>query len=387
MKSYCHIFAVAAVSLASASFSLSAIAQTVIPQAPEVAAKGHILIDFDTGKVLSEHNADMSLAPASLTKMMTSYVIGTELKNGNITNEDMVTISENAWAKNFPGSSLMFIEVGTKVSVADLNKGIIIQSGNDACVALAEHIAGSESAFVDLMNAHAQRLGMTNSRFGNSHGLPSAENYSTPRDMAKLSAALIRDVPDEYAIYAEKEFTYNNIKQYNRNSLLWDRSLEVDGIKTGHTSEAGFSLITSATRDGMRLVSVVMGTNSERARQAENKKLLTYGFRFFETFSPYQAGEKFAEQRIWQGEKENIQLGILQSAQVTIPRGQRKNLQADFTLNQQLLAPITKGQQVGTIYLKLNGEDIATYPLVALEDVAKGGFFSRMIDYIKMQFN
>lgn len=387
MKSYCHIFAVAAVSLASASFSLSAIAQTVIPQAPEVAAKGHILIDFDTGKVLSEHNADMSLAPASLTKMMTSYVIGTELKNGNITNEDMVTISENAWAKNFPGSSLMFIEVGTKVSVADLNKGIIIQSGNDACVALAEHIAGSESAFVDLMNAHAQRLGMTNSRFGNSHGLPSAENYSTPRDMAKLSAALIRDVPDEYAIYAEKEFTYNNIKQYNRNSLLWDRSLEVDGIKTGHTSEAGFSLITSATRDGMRLVSVVMGTNSERARQAENKKLLTYGFRFFETFSPYQAGEKFAEQRIWQGDKENIQLGILQSAQVTIPRGQRKNLQADFTLNQQLLAPITKGQQVGTIYLKLNGEDIATYPLVALEDVAQGGFFSRMIDYIKMQFN
>lgn len=387
MKSYCHIFAVAAVSLASASFSLSAIAQTVIPQAPEVAAKGHILIDFDTGKVLSEHNADMSLAPASLTKMMTSYVIGTELKNGNITNEDMVTISENAWAKNFPGSSLMFIEVGTKVSVADLNKGIIIQSGNDACVALAEHIAGSESAFVDLMNAHAQRLGMTNSRFGNSHGLPSAENYSTPRDMAKLSAALIRDVPDEYAIYAEKEFTYNNIKQYNRNSLLWDRSLEVDGIKTGHTSEAGFSLITSATRDGMRLVSVVMGTNSERARQAENKKLLTYGFRFFETFSPYQAGEKFAEQRIWQGDKENIQLGILQSAQVTIPRGQRKNLQADFTLNQQLLAPITKGQQVGTIYLKLNGDDIATYPLVALEDVAKGGFFSRMIDYIKMQFN
>ncbi|SEI01415.1 D-alanyl-D-alanine carboxypeptidase (penicillin-binding protein 5/6) [Rheinheimera pacifica] len=387
MKSYCHIFAVAAVSLASASFSLSAIAQTVTPQPPEVAAKGHILIDFDTGKVLSEHNADMSLAPASLTKMMTSYVIGTELKNGNITNEDMVTISENAWAKNFPGSSLMFIEVGTQVSVADLNKGIIIQSGNDACVALAEHIAGSESAFVDLMNAHAERLGMTSSRFGNSHGLPSAENYSTPRDMAKLSAALIRDVPDEYAIYAEKEFTYNNIKQYNRNSLLWDRSLEVDGIKTGHTSEAGFSLITSATRDGMRLVSVVMGTNSERARQAENKKLLTYGFRFFETFSPYQAGEKFAEQRIWQGDKENIQLGILQSAQVTIPRGQRKNLQADFTLNQQLLAPITKGQQVGTIYLKLNGEDIATYPLVALEDVAQGGFFSRIIDYIKMQFN
>jgi serine-type D-Ala-D-Ala carboxypeptidase (penicillin-binding protein 5/6) len=385
MNSYCHIFSVAAISFAS--LSLSAQAQSIMPQPPEVAAKGHILVDFDTGKVLAENNADMSLAPASLTKMMTSYVIGTELKKGNINNSDMVTISENAWAKNFPGSSLMFIEVGSQVSVADLNKGIIIQSGNDACVAMAEHIAGSESAFVDLMNAHAQRLGMHSSRFGNAHGLPSAENYSTPRDMAILSAALIRDVPEEYALYAEKEFTFNNIKQYNRNSLLWDRSLEVDGIKTGHTDEAGYSLITSATRDGMRLISVVMGTSSERARQAENKKLLSYGFRFFETFVPYQAGEKFAEQRIWQGDKENIQLGILQAVQVTIPRGKRNDLQADFTLNQQLIAPINKGQQVGSIFLKLNGEDIATYPLVALEDVEEGGFFSRMIDYIKMQFN
>jgi serine-type D-Ala-D-Ala carboxypeptidase (penicillin-binding protein 5/6) len=205
--------------------------------------------------------------------------------------------------------------------------------------------------------------------------------------MALLSAALIRDVPEEYALYAEKEFTYNNIKQYNRNSLLWDRSLDVDGIKTGHTDEAGFSLITSATRDGMRLISVVMGTKNERARQAENKKLLTYGFRFFETFTAYQAGDKFAEQRIWQGDKENIQLGILQSVQVTVPRGKRKDLQADFTLDQQLIAPISKGQQVGSIFLKLNGEDIATYPLVALEDINEGGFFSRMIDYIKMQFN
>lgn len=385
MNSYCHVFSVAA--LTFASISLTAQAQSVTPQPPEVAAKGHILIDFDTGKVLAENNADMSLAPASLTKMMTSYVIGTELKNGNIANTDMVTISKNAWAKNFPGSSLMFIEVGTQVSVADLNKGIIIQSGNDACVAMAEHIAGSESAFVDLMNAHAQRLGMHSSRFGNAHGLPSAENFTTPRDMAILSAAMIRDVPDEYEIYSHKEFSYNNIKQYNRNSLLWDRSLDVDGIKTGHTDEAGFSLITSATRDGMRLISVVMGTASEQARAAENKKLLTYGFRFFETITPYQAGEQFAEQRIWQGDKETIRLGILQAVQITIPRGQRKNLQADFTLNQELIAPITKGQQLGTVYLKLNDEDIGTYPLVALEDIAEGGFFSRMIDYIKMQFN
>lgn len=386
MNSYSHLFTVAAISMASISVSLPALSQVMIPQAPEVAAKGHILIDFDTQKVLSESNADASLAPASLTKMMTSYVIGVELKKGNIKNDDMVTISEKAWAKNFPGSSLMFIEVGTQVSVADLNRGIIIQSGNDACVAMAEHIAGSEQAFVDLMNAHAQRLGMHNSHFGNSHGLPTAEHYTTPRDMAILAAALVRDVPEEYAIYAEKEFTYNNIKQYNRNSLLWDRSLEVDGIKTGHTNEAGFSLITSATRDGMRLVSVVMGTSNERARQTENKKLLTYGFRFFETITAYPAGEVFAEQRIWQGDKENIQLGILNPVQLTIPRGQRKNLKADFTLNQQLLAPITKGEQVGTVFLKLNNEDVATYPLVALEDVAKGGFFSRMVDYIKMQF-
>lgn len=387
MNSYHHLFTAAAISMATISISLPVLAQSITPQAPEVAAKGYILIDFDTQKVLAESNADASLAPASLTKMMTSYVIGVELKKGNISVDDMVTISDKAWAKNFPGSSLMFIEVGTQVSVADLNRGIIIQSGNDACVAMAEHIAGSEEAFVDLMNAHAQRLGMHNSRFGNSHGLPTAEHYTTPRDMAILAAALIRDVPDEYAIYAEKEFTYNNIKQYNRNSLLWDRSLEVDGIKTGHTNEAGYSLITSATRDGMRLVSVVMGTANERARQTENKKLLTYGFRFFETITAYPAGEVFSEQRIWQGDKEQIQLGILNPVQLTLPRGQRKNLKADLALNQELLAPITKGQQVGTIYLKLNNEDIATYPLVALEDVAKGGFFSRMLDYIKMQFN
>ena len=387
MNSYRHIVTSGIIAISSFCFINTAQAQVVVPQPPAVSAKGHILIDYDTGKVLSEENADMSLAPASLTKMMTSYVIGTELKNGNISLDDKVTISENAWAKNFPGSSLMFIEVGTQVSVADLNKGIIIQSGNDACVAMAEHIAGSESAFVDLMNAHAKRLGMLNTTFSTSHGLPAAEQYTTPRDMSKLAVALIRDVPEEYAVYAEKEFTYNSIRQYNRNSLLWDRSLAVDGIKTGHTSEAGYSLITSATRDGMRLVSVVMGTDSERERANENKKLLSYGFRFFETFAPYQSGEQFAEQRVWQGDKEQIQLGLLQSTPITIARGQRRNLKADVSLNQQLIAPITKGQVVGTIYLKLDNQDIAEYPLVALEDVGRGGFFSRMVDYVKMQFN
>lgn len=232
-------------------------------------------MDFTTGKVIAEGEADTKLAPASLTKMMTSYVIGTEINAGNIAPTDMVTISEKAWAKNFPESSKMFIEVGKQVSVDELNHGIIVQSGNDACVAMAEHIAGSESAFADLMNAHAEKIGMTNTHFINSHGLDTDEHYTTPRDMATLGAALIRDVPDEYALYKEKSFTYNGIKQYNRNSLLWDESLDVDGIKTGHTSDAGYSLVTSATKNDMRLIAVVMGTSSERARKVESKNCLT----------------------------------------------------------------------------------------------------------------
>lgn len=358
----------------------------VTPQAPEVNAKGYILIDYHTGKVLAEGNADALLAPASLTKMMTSYVIGTEIKNGNIKPEDQVTISENAWAKQLPDSSKMFIEVGKTISVQDLNRGIIIQSGNDACIAMAEHIAGTEEAFVELMNAHAKRIGMTNTTFINSHGLPAPDQKTTPRDMAKLSVALIKDVPEEYKIYAEKEYEFNGIKQHNRNGLLWDKSLNVDGIKTGHTSEAGYSLVTSATKDDMRLVSVVMGTGSAKEREAENKKLLTYGFRFFETFSPYKAGEEFAQQRVWQGVKENISLGVLSETPITLKRGDRKNLKADFKLNQQLVAPINKGQVVGSVFLKLGDEDIAEYPLVALEDIEEAGIFGRMVDYIKMQF-
>jgi D-alanyl-D-alanine carboxypeptidase (penicillin-binding protein 5/6) len=367
------------------SFFASSQAVQVTPTAPEVNAKGHILIDYHTGKVLAEGNADVPLAPASLTKVMTSYVVGTEIKNGNIKPEDQVTISENAWAKKYSDSSKMFIEVGATISVNELNRGIIIQSGNDACVAIAEHIAGTEGAFVELMNAHAKRLGMENTTFTNSHGLPDVEQRTTARDMAKLSAALINDVPEEYKIYAEKEYVFNGIKQYNRNGLLWDKTLNVDGIKTGHTAEAGFSLITSATKDGMRLISVVMGTDSAKTREAENKKLLTYGFRFFETFSPYKAGEVFAAQRVWQGEKESINLGVLSETPITLQRGQRKNLKADFKLSQLLVAPIAKGQVVGTLYLKLGEDDIAEFPLVALEDIAEGTIFTRLVDYVKMQ--
>lgn len=278
-----------------ATLSISAFstvhANNIIPAPPSINAKAHILIDFTTGKVISEENADSLLAPASLTKMMTSYIIGKELVSGNIKSGDQVTISEKAWAKNFPDSSKMFIEVGTEVSVDLLNQGIIVASGNDACVAMAEHIAGSESAFADLMNAHAEQLGMHSSFFENSHGLDSQEHKTTARDMATLATAIIKEVPEEYKVYKQKSFTYNNIKQYNRNSLLWDKSMNVDGLKTGHTSQAGYSLVTSATKGGMRLVSVVMGTDSERARKVESKKLLNYGFRFFETYTPYKAGE------------------------------------------------------------------------------------------------
>ena len=372
-------------SIGAALVCLPLSAAVVIPPPPSVAAKGYVLIDHHTGHVIAETNADIQLAPASLTKMMTSYVIGVEIANGNISESDVVVVSENAWAKNFPGSSVMFIEAGKEVTVGDLNRGIIIQSGNDACVAMAEHIAGSEEAFVSMMNAHAAKLGMNSTKFVNSHGLHDGSHYTTARDMAILASALINDVPEEYALYKEKEFTYNDIKQYNRNSLLWDKSLNVDGIKTGHTSDAGYSLVTSATQAEMRLVSVVMGTESERARKNENKKLLKYGFRFFETVTPYKAGDSFVSHRIFMGDTETVDLGINQDTPITIPRGQVKNLKANFKLDTKLEAPIAKGQVVGKLFLQLEGEDIAEYPLVTLQEVQEGGLIDQAFDYIKLQ--
>lgn len=360
-------------------------AAVVIPPPPTVAAAGFILMDYETGSSIADQNADMRLAPASLTKIMTVYVIGKELQAGNISLDDEVKISENAWAKNFPDSSKMFIEVGTTVSVRDLLRGIIVQSGNDACVAMAEHIAGSESAFASMMNAHAMSLGMDSSHFVNSHGLHDAEHYTSPRDMATLSRALIEETPDMYAIYSEKEFTYNGIKQYNRNSLLWDQSMNVDGIKTGHTSDAGYSLITSATQGEMRLISVVMGTDSERARKVENKKLLRYGFRFYETVTPYKAGESFVAHRIYMGDRDTVDLGITQATPITIPRGQVGNLQANFEIDKELEAPLAKGEVVGKVYIQLDGNDVAEYPLVTLHEVNEGGLIDRFTDYIKLQ--
>ncbi|WP_283130199.1 serine hydrolase [Enterovibrio norvegicus] len=369
--------------LASAS---AVAAPSVVPDAPQIAAKGYVLMDYNSGKVLAENNAYERLNPASLTKMMTSYVIGQEVERGNISLEDDVVISKNAWAKNFPGSSKMFIEVGTTVSVADLNRGIIIQSGNDACVAMAEHVAGSEDSFVDLMNGWAKTLGMKDTHYANSHGLDHDELYSTPYDLALLGQALIRDVPEEYRIYEEKSFTYNGITQYNRNGLLWDKSMNVDGIKTGHTDKAGYNLVSSATEGKMRLIAVVMGTNSANARKAESKKLLNYGFRFFETVAPHKANETFVTEKVWMGDTDQVALGVAEDTFVTLPRGKARDLEASFVLEKTLEAPIVKGDVVGKLYYQVDGEDIAEYPLVALNNVQEGGLFSRLMDYIIMFF-
>lgn len=374
-----------AAAAAATVFSISASA--VVPSPPSVNASSYILMDYKTGHVIAQGNADEAHGPASLTKMMTSYIIGRELQRGNISEDDMVTISENAWARNFPGSSLMFIEVGREIPVRELNKGIVISSGNDASVAMAEHIAGTEDAFADLMNAYADELGMDNTTFASAHGLPAPGQTTTARDMAILGQALIRDVPEEYALYKEREYTYNDIRQYNRNSLLWDRSLNVDGIKTGHTQESGYSLVASAMNGDTRLISVVMGADSERARAAENKKLLNYGFRYYETVEAYDAGDSFVSQRIWGGEQDEVELGVADDVVVTLPRGQSNKLEANFVLSKELQAPLAAGEEVGEVFLSIDEEDVASFPLVTLHSVEEGGFFKRIMDNIRKRFS
>ena len=362
-------------------------APVALPSPPQIAAKAYLLMDYHTGQVLIGSNEHERLPPASLTKMMTSYVIGQELKSGRIKPEDMVTISQNAWAKNYSDSSKMFIEVGKQVSVDNLNKGIIIQSGNDACIAMAEHIAGSEDSFASLMNQWADRLGMKETHFVNAHGLHNPDHYSSAYDMALLGQALIRDLPNEYAIYSQKEFTFNGIVQHNRNRLLWDKTLVVDGIKNGHVSEVGYNLVASATGpDNMRLISVVIGSGSEAQRAEESKKLLTYGFRFYQNVTPYKQGAELANQRIWMGDKSEIKLGTDRDISLVVPRNSSGKLKADFQLKNELNAPIKKGEQVGTIFLKLDGKDVAQYPLVALEEVNEGSLFSRLWDYLVLLF-
>ncbi|MFB0962199.1 MAG: D-alanyl-D-alanine carboxypeptidase family protein [Pseudomonas sp.] len=360
----------------------AATAPTVIPAMPELAAKSYVLMDAASGNILVEHNADERLPPASLTKLMTAYIATVEMKRGQIAEQDLVTVSEKAWRT---GGSRMFIDVGKQVSVDDLLHGIIIQSGNDASVALAEHIAGSEEAFASMMNTAAERLQLNNTHFMNATGLPSEDHYSSAHDMAKLARAIIYEDPEHYAIYAQKEFLWNGIKQPNRNLLLW-RDKTVDGLKTGHTEEAGYCLVASAVRDDMRLISVVFGTNSEAARAAETQKLLTYGFRFFETKTFYKKGVELAESKVWKGQQDTVKVGLADDLTLTLPRGQLQKMAATMVLDESVVAPVKKGDRLGVVEVRLANEVLHTADLVALQDVEEGGFFSRFIDAIRMFF-
>jgi D-alanyl-D-alanine carboxypeptidase (penicillin-binding protein 5/6) len=353
-------------------------AQAVVPEAPEINASGYLLMEMHSGKVLVEKNADQRLEPASLTKIMTAHVVFEEIAKGKLKLSDMVHISEKAWKTE---GSRMFVKVNSDVSVEDLLRGLIIQSGNDSAVALAEHIAGSEDAFAGLMNAHAAQLGMTSTNFVNSTGLPHPDHYTTPSDIVKVTAATIRDYPDFYPMYAEKQFTYNEIKQYNRNNLLW-RNNAVDGVKTGHTEAAGFCLVSSAKYDQMRLIAVIMGTESAKARIKESQALLAFGSRFYETHRLYEAGQKLTENRVWFGDQKILALGIGEDVYVTIPRRDYDNLKPTLEVKAKLEAPINKGDSLGNVTVMLGNDVVTTRPLVALAQVEKGRLWRRFLDFI-----
>ncbi len=353
---------------------------TAIPAPPGIRANAYLLQDFDSGKILASKNIDQKTSPASLTKMMTAYVVSAELAEGRISQEDEVLISEKAW--KMPGSR-MFIEVNKKVLLGDLLQGVIIQSGNDASVALAEYVSGSEEVFADLMNQYASELGMTNSHFINSTGLPDEQHYTTAKDMAILAAALIRDAPEIYALHSVKEFTFNNITQQNRNKLLW-RDPAVDGIKTGHTEAAGFCLVASAKKDNMRLISVVMGSESDTARAKASQSLLGYGFRFYETQKVYDANENITSVKVWKGDVEKLGLGINTDLYITFPRGQKNKLTTIFDLSDQYIAPLNKGEVQGNLKIILADNEVAEAKLIALQSVNEGSIIVRLKDSFRL---
>jgi D-alanyl-D-alanine carboxypeptidase (penicillin-binding protein 5/6) len=365
--------------------------QPIVPAPPAVAARAWILVDADSAKVIMEHLADERMAPASLTKMMTGYVLSEAVRSGKVKWEDKAHISHAAWAQNplFAGSSLMWVDIDSDVSLSDLYHGLVISSGNDASVAIAEHLAGSEDAFAAMMNEQAARLGMTNTHFINSHGLPDPQHYTTARDLAILARAMIKDHPDDYAVYAQQHFTYNNIRQMNRNELLGEPG--VDGIKTGHTSEAGYCLVTSAKRDGMRLIAVVLGTDSKLARKEESRKMLGYGFRFYETVKVLSAGQSLSEppRKVWAGSSDSVRLGVASDLMVTVVRGRANELKAAYVLDdgyQAIEAPVGTGQVMGRVVVDLGGEPVAEAPLVALDAVERGGFFRVLWDSLMLFF-
>ncbi|MBL6900705.1 MAG: D-alanyl-D-alanine carboxypeptidase [Luminiphilus sp.] len=361
-------------------------AMAAVPPAPKLPADAYFLMDATTGQVLVDHNGDLALPPASLTKIMTSYVLAEEVEAGRASLDDMITVSRKAWSQNptFNGSSLMWIEPGKQVSLADLERGIVISSGNDASVAVAEHLAGTEASFVDVMNQLASELGLTDTIFRNPHGLPHPEHRSTARDLAKLSAALINSYPEHYKIYKERSFTYNGIKQFNRNSLLRSDST-VDGLKTGYTSEAGYGLVASAQRDDMRLVSVVLGSASTRSRTSESSSLLNYGFRFFQNLRPLSAEVTLVEPKVWKGAADSVYAGVLKSIVLTVPR-ERSAADIEIITDEQLEAPLLRGDEIGMVRVVRGGELIYETPLVVLEDVPSGGFLKRLIDALILWF-
>ena len=355
-------------------------AEITTPPAPNVAATAYILQDFHTGKVLAENNADARLAPASLTKIMTVYVVFRELSNGHLHLEDMANISEKAWKTS---GSRMFVELGNQVKVEDLLKGVIIQSGNDASVALAEHVAGNEATFADMMNQHAARLGMTNSHFKNSDGLPMEDHYTSARDLAILTTALIKEFPDYYRWFSQKEFTFNKITQHNRNQLL-SRDESVDGVKTGFTDDAGYCLVASALREDMRLISVVLGAKSANARANENQSLLNYGFRFFESHRLYEGKKPLNEARIWKGAEKTIPLGLAEDLYATIPRRQYNDLKGVITVDKKITAPVKEGAKLGSVKVTLKDQVINEKDLIALKSVDQGNIIQRLSDSVLM---
>lgn len=359
---------------------------------PAIDAKAWVLLDYATGQVLAGEHIDDPLEPASITKVMTSYVVAAEMKNGKVKMDDEVFISENAWKSGGAGTdgSYSALAVNSKVKLEDVLHGLIIQSGNDAAIALAEHVAGSEDAFAQLMNQYAQRLGMTHSHFVNAHGLSAPGHEMSAHDIAILSRALIHDFPEHYALYSIRDYTYGGIKQYNRNGLLW-KDASVDGIKTGHTASAGYCLAASAKRGDQRLISVVMGVQGNRKegfkhREEYNLALLNYGFRFFETHRLYEAGKAIAEPALWKGEANTISLGVTEDVVVTIPRGRYNDLKASMDVPGRLVAPYAKGQQLGTLRVSLDGKPVAERPIVAVDGAPEGGFFKRVGDGVMMWF-
>ena len=358
----------------------------LVPSPPTINADSYFLVDFDTGAVLVEHNPDLQLPPASLTKLMTAYILAEEVALGRLALDDTVRVSRNAWSQNpvFNGSSLMWIEPGKSVTVAELERGIVISSGNDATVAIAEHIAGSEAAFVDLMNRYAEEMGLTRTHFENSHGLPHPDHLSTARDLAATAVAAIRDHPERYAVYREQSYTYNDITQYNRNHLLREDP-SVDGLKTGYTRVAGYGLVASAEREGMRLVSVVMGSSSTASRKAETRSLLNYGFRFFETLRPLTHDASLNEARVWKGQSKQVALGVTDEVVLTLPRS-TASIDTQVEVDEPLVAPLDVNDVVGRVTLLRDGEVVSEVPLRVLQRVEPAGFFARLWDAIVLWF-